>query len=63
MSAFSFTTNIGRFVGAGLTYLVGAGIRHYGTLGTPVAMTSVAFAVALLLLPFGAETKGKPLPE
>jgi MFS family permease len=63
VSAFAFTTNIGRFVGAGLTYLVGAGIRHYGTLGKPVAMMSVAFAVALLLLPFGVETKGKPLPE
>jgi MFS family permease len=62
VSAFAFTTNIGRFVGAGLTYLVGVGVRHYGTLGTPVAMIGVAFAVALLLLPFGAETKGKPLP-
>jgi MFS family permease len=62
VSAFAFTTNIGRFAGAGLTYLVGAGIRHYGTLGTPVAMTALAFAVALLLLPFAAETKGKPLP-
>jgi MFS family permease len=62
VSAFAFTTNIGRFAGAGLTYLVGAGIRHYGTLGTPVAMTSLAFAIALLLLPFAIETKGKPLP-
>jgi len=62
VSAFAFCTNIGRFAGAGLTFLVGAGIRHYGTLGTPVALTSLAFAAALLLLPFGAETKGKPLP-
>ena len=62
VSAFAFNTNIGRFAGAGLTYLVGAGIRHYGTLGIPVAITSVAFALALLLLPFGFETKGKPLP-
>ncbi|HLI85968.1 MAG TPA: MFS transporter [Bryobacteraceae bacterium] len=62
VSAFAFTTNIGRFAGAGLTYLVGAGIRHYGTLGIPVAMTAAAFAVALLLLPFAIETKDKPLP-
>jgi MFS family permease len=62
VSAFAFTTNIGRFAGAGLTYLVGAGIRHYGTLGTPVAMTGAAFAIALLLLPFAIETKDKPLP-
>ena len=63
VSAFAFTTNIGRFVGAGITYLVGIGQRHYGTLGTPVAMMSVAFAIALLLLPLGVETKGKPLPK
>ena len=63
VSAFAFTTNIGRFAGAGLTFLVGAGIRHFQTLGTPVALTSLVFVVALLLLPFGAETKGKALPS
>jgi nitrate/nitrite transporter NarK len=62
VSAFAFTTNVGRFAGAGLTFLVGALIRHYGTLGTPVALTSLAFVVGLLLLPFGAETRGKSLP-
>jgi MFS family permease len=61
-SAFAFCTNVGRFAGAGLTYLVGSGIRHFQTLGTPVALTAVAFAVGLLLLPLGVETKGKPLP-
>src|SRR5713101_7413723 len=58
VSAFAFTTNVGRFAGAGLTFLVGAGIRHFGTLGTPVALTALVFVVALLLLPFAAETKG-----
>ncbi|HUA20429.1 MAG TPA: MFS transporter [Bryobacteraceae bacterium] len=62
VSAFAFTTNVGRFAGAFLTFLVGAMIRHYGTLGTPVALTSVAFVIGLLLLPFGHETRGKPLP-
>ncbi len=62
VSAFAFCTNIGRFAGAGLTFLVGAGIRHFQTLGTPVALTAVAFAVGLLLLPLGVETKGKSLP-
>jgi hypothetical protein len=62
VSAFAFTTNIGRFAGAGLTFLVGAGIRHFQTLGTPVALTALVFVVALLLLPFGIETKGKALP-
>ena len=63
VSAFAFTTNIGRFAGAGLTFLVGAGIRHFGTLGTPVALTALAFVVGLLALPFGAETEGQTLPS
>jgi hypothetical protein len=61
-SAFAFTTNFGRFVAAGFTFLVGAGVRHFQTLGTPVALTAFAFLVGLIFLPFGEETKGKPLP-
>jgi MFS family permease len=61
-SAFAFATSVGRFAGAGITFLVGAGVAHYGTIGTPVALTSIAFVVGLLLLPFGEETRGKPLP-
>jgi len=61
-SAFAFATSIGRFVGAGITFLVGAGVSYYGTIGIPVALTALAFVVGLLLLPFGEETMGKPLP-
>lgn len=61
-SAFAFTTNIGRFAAAGFTFLVGMGIHHYRTLGTPVAVTAFAFLVGIVLLPFGMETKGEPLP-
>ena len=61
-SAFAFATSVGRFFGAGFTFLVGAGVRHYHTIGTPVALTSLAFVVGLLMLPFGHETKGKTLP-
>jgi MFS family permease len=61
-SALAFAQNVGRFAGAGATFLVGVGVRHFQTLGIPVALTSVAFVVGLLLLPFGVETKGKPLP-
>jgi MFS family permease len=61
-SAFAFATSIGRFVGAGVTFLVGAGVAHFHTIGTPVALTSLAFLVGLLLLPFGEETRGRPLP-
>ncbi|HVS87062.1 MAG TPA: MFS transporter [Candidatus Acidoferrum sp.] len=62
VSAFAFTTNIGRFAAAGISFLVAFGVRHFQTLGIPVALTSVAFVIGLLLLPFGEETKGKPLP-
>jgi MFS family permease len=62
-SAFAFTTSVGRFAGAGITFLVGAGVQYFGTLGTPVALTSIAFLIGLLLLPFGEETHGQTLPS
>jgi len=61
-SALAFAQNVGRFAGAGATFLVGVGVRHFQTLGIPVALTASAFIVGLALLPFGVETKGKPLP-
>jgi MFS family permease len=61
-SAFAFTTSVGRFAGAGITFLVGAGVAYFHTIGTPVALTSIAFLIGLLLLPFGEETRGKQLP-
>ena len=61
-SAFAFATSVGRFIGAGITFLVGAGVSYFQTIGTPVALTSLAFVVGILLLPFGEETRGKPLP-
>jgi hypothetical protein len=62
-SAFAFATSFARFAGAGITFLVGAGVQHYGSIGFPVALTALAFIPGLLLLPFGYETKGQPLPE
>jgi MFS family permease len=61
-SAFAFSTSAARFGGAGITFLVGAGVRHFQSLGIPVALTAIAFAVGLLLIPFGAETRGQTLP-
>jgi MFS family permease len=61
-SAFAFSTSFARFGGAGITFLVGAGVRHFGSLGTPVALTSIAFAIGLLLIPLAVETRGKTLP-
>ena len=61
-SAIAFATSVGRFAAAGATFLVGAGISAYGSIGLPVAVTSVVFALGLLAVPLGIETKGKPLP-
>jgi len=62
-SAFAFATSVGRFVGAGFTFLVGAGVSHFHTIGIPVALTSLAFLVGLFFIPFGVETAGQPLPD
>ncbi len=62
-SAFAFSTSIGRFIGAGVTFLIGALIHGMGTLGTPVALTAIAFGIGLLFIPAGVETRGLTLPE
>jgi MFS family permease len=61
-SAFAFSTSIARFGGAAITFLVGNGVQRYGSLGMPVALTAIAFAIGLLLIPFGTETQGQALP-
>jgi MFS family permease len=61
-SAFAFATSFGRFLAAGITFLVGAGVSRMHTIGAPVALTSIAFLVGLALLPLAVETKGKELP-
>ncbi|HEV2448573.1 MAG TPA: MFS transporter [Candidatus Sulfopaludibacter sp.] len=61
-SAFAFATSFGRFIAAGVTFLVGAGVSRMHTIGTPVALTSIAFLAGLALLPAAAETRGKELP-
>jgi MFS family permease len=62
-SAFAFATSFARFAGAGITFLVGAGVAEFGSVGWPVALTALAFIPGMLLLPFGHETTGMPLPE
>ena len=61
-SAIAFVSSVGRFVGVGMVFLLGAGIAAYGSLGVPVAVTSIAFLFGLFVLRFGEETRGKPLP-
>ncbi|HEY4801504.1 MAG TPA: MFS transporter [Paraburkholderia sp.] len=61
-TAFAFCTSFGRFVGAGVNFLLGAAVLNMHTLGTPVALTALAFVAGLLIIPFAPETKGKTLP-
>jgi MFS family permease len=62
-TAFAFSTSFGRFIAAGVNFALGAMISHTGTLGKPVALTAIAFALGILALPFATETRGQPLPD
>ena len=62
-TAYAFATSMGRFVGAGVNFLLGAMVLRMGTLGIPVAMTAIAFALGLLVLPLAKETRGERLPD
>lgn len=61
-TAFAFCTSIGRFLGAGVNFALGAIVLRVGTLGMPIAWTGAAFALGLLIIPFALETKGERLP-
>jgi MFS family permease len=61
-SAIAFVSSAGRFVGVAMVFILAGGIRSYGSLGVPVAITAIAFVVGVLLLPFAEETRGKTLP-
>jgi hypothetical protein len=62
-TAFAFCTSFGRFVGAGVNFVLGAAVLHMHTLGIPVALTAVAFVIGLFVIPFAPETKGEVLPQ
>ena len=62
-TAFAFCTSVGRFIGAIVTFVIGAMVKAFGTLGTPVAWTSVAFLIGLAIIPLALEAKGTTLPE
>jgi nitrate/nitrite transporter NarK len=62
-TAFAFATSVGRFVGAGVNFLLGGLVLRMGTLGVPVALTAVAFGIGILVVPLAIETTGQRLPE
>jgi MFS family permease len=61
-TAFAFVTSFGRYIGAGVNFLIGAGVHSYGSVGMPVAATALAFLAGLSLLPLCLETRGRQLP-
>jgi MFS family permease len=62
-TAFAFCTSIGRFIGAGVNFALAGAVAAMGTLGTPVALTAIAFVIGLIIVPFATETRGESLPE
>jgi MFS family permease len=62
-TAFAFCTSFGRFVGAGVNFLLGAAVLRLHTLGLPVALTAIAFVIGLFVIPLAPETRGEALPQ
>jgi hypothetical protein len=62
-TGFAFCTSVSRFIGAGVNFALAGAVAAMGTLGTPIALTSIAFGVGLLIIPFARETRGEPLPD
>jgi MFS family permease len=62
-TAFAFCTSFGRFVGAGVNFLLGAAVLHWHTLGLPVALTAIVFVIGLFIIPLAPETRGEQLPR
>ncbi len=46
-----------------MNFLIGAMVRHVGSIGKPVAYPAIAFGLGLLIIPFAQETRNEPLPD
>ncbi|QLG92855.1 MFS transporter [Pseudomonas yamanorum] len=62
-TAFAFNASVGRFIGAGVNFLLAAAIHGYGSIGVPIAWTAAAFVLGILILPFAVETRHQTLPQ
>jgi hypothetical protein len=62
-SGMGFISSIGRFVGVAMIFLVANGVTYYGSIGMPIALTSIVLFLGLFLLPYTYETRGKLLPR
>jgi hypothetical protein len=62
-TAFAFCTSVGRFIGAGVNFGLAGAVAAMDTLGTPIAFTTIAFGLGLLIIPFARETRGQALPD
>lgn len=62
-TAFAFNASVGRFIGAGVNFLLAAAIHWYGSIGAPIAWTAAAFVLGVLILPFAVETRDQTLPQ
>lgn len=57
-----FCYNVARYITAGTLFFSGQLVKAYG-LPVTVLMVSIVFVLGMFVVPFGPETKGKPLPE
>jgi MFS family permease len=62
-SGMGFISSIGRFVGVAMIFLVANGVTWYGSIGMPIALTSIVLFLGLFLLPYTYETRGQTLPR
>jgi hypothetical protein len=46
-----------------MIFLVANGVTYYGSIGMPIALTSIVLFLGLFLLPYTYETRGKQLPR
>ena len=46
-----------------MNFVLASLVLRMGSLGTPVALTAIAFGIGILIIPLAIETTGQALPE